>query len=377
MHIGRHDMLAGAAALGSMDCRLVTGIPAEVNVLAAQAPHALRFLREAWFSRGDPGALSTLVARRCDGTPVLALPLRPIGPKLLRARAIAGSYWPFRSIAMANDTTVSDIAGVFDNPIAQSAIGPLLRLGPIYDSDPLAVMMVEAARTKGWSVLVRQMGQTFIQDIVNADGTTAWPSTSRRRKMRRFATKLADHGPVTMRIVRGADWSNPVFADLARIEAHSWVGTRTDRSGAKFLNPAMMAHWQSAVADPAIAEMLAAAILYVGDTPIAFSLDLTTGPLQYGIASSYDLAFAAFSPGQIITVHAADDSIARGVRQIDWGSGDSGYKQDLGAKPGALIHDMLIVRNPRIAALLRPKWEETAGSTARALATGLADALKA
>jgi CelD/BcsL family acetyltransferase involved in cellulose biosynthesis len=277
---------------------------------------------------------------------------------------------------VSSTATVDDMIAVLENPVAQSVIGPLLRLGPIYETDRLAVLMAKAARQSGWHVLTRQMGQTFVQDIAGPDDAVPWPSASRRRKVRRLTGQLQNQGPVTMRIVRGAAWSRQAFADLASIEANSWVGKRTDRSGAKFLNPDMLAHWQRAVVDPVIAQMLAAAILYVGDRPIAFSLDLTAGALQYGIASSYDEAFAAYSPGQIITVHAIDDSIARGVRQIDWGAGDSGYKQALGAKPGALIHDLLIVRHASLAAALRPRWEESIESGTRALAAGLADAMK-
>lgn len=371
------ELRARALDLGPVDCCLTPGLAPEINALAVQAPASHRFLREAWYCRAQPASVSTLVARRKNGSPILALPMRQFGPRGLRARTLAGSYWPFRSAPVAQDATVEDLAALLDHPIAQAAIGPVLRIGPIYDTDPLHALVTGAAATKGWQVLTRSMGQTFTQNIVSPDGQAAWPSSSRRKKIRRLTARLEQHGPVTMRIVRGAAWSRQVFRDLARIEENSWVGTRTDRSGAKFLNPLMLAHWQRSIVDPVIAEMLAATIIYVGDRPLAFSLDLTSGALQYGIASSYDQAFADCSPGQIVTVHAVDDSIARGVRQIDWGAGDSGYKRELGAEPGALIHDMLLVRNAPLAAALRPKWEESTGSGTMALAAGLADALSA
>lgn len=357
---------------GDLEVGLVPGIPPEVDALADGAPASHRFLRAAWFCRGEPALVSTLVARRSGAAAIIALPLRPIGPPVLGARALAGSYWPFRSAALAQEATVADMLALLDDPLTQKAIGPMLRLGPIYGPDRLARLLGDAARMKGWSVLCRNLGQSFVQDLVGTQDIAAWPSPSRRKKIRRLQARLEKTGPVTIRIVRDAAWSRQVFRDLARIEQRSWVGTRTDRSGAKFLNPNMLAHWQRAVVDPQIAGMLAASILYVGDRPVAFSLDLTSGALQYGIASSYDESFAAFSPGQIVTVHAIDDGIARGVRSIDWGAGDSGYKREIGARPGPVIVDLLIVRNPALAAALRPAWEAVSGAGASGLAASAA-----
>lgn len=376
MHIDHKQLRSQALSLGAIDCVLVPGLSPAINRLAAGGPASHTFLRDAWFCRGEPDALSTLVARRGDGSEILALPLRPLGPVGFKARALAGSYWPFRSAAIDPSTGVGDMRAVLDHPVAQAAIGPLLRLGPIYQDDRLAQVMTAAADAAGWQVLVRDMGQSFLQDLPDPNSSDIWPNKSRRKKICRMAARLEEQGPVTLRIVRGSDWSDRVFQDLALIEEASWVGKRTDRSGAKFLNSQMLAHWQRAVVDPFLAQMLAASLLYVGDRPIAFSLDLTCGAVQYGIASSYDDAFAAFSPGQIVTVHAIDDSIAQGVRQIDWGAGDSGYKQQLGARPGSRIHDILLVRSASLAAALRPKWEEATGSGTLAIVAGLADAIK-
>jgi CelD/BcsL family acetyltransferase involved in cellulose biosynthesis len=377
LHVSENAIRNISGTRACIDFNVVSGATPSINTLTDRAPASHQFLRESWFCRGASRDVSTLVARRSDGREVFALPLRLVGPQVLGARALAGSYWPFRSVALAQDASVTDFMEMFENPVAQAAIGPVLRIGPIYAHDPLAILMAEAARLKGWSVLTRQMGQSFVQDVVGPDGSQCWPSASRRRKVRRLSARLEGLGPVTVRIVRGAAWSRQVFRDLAAIERNSWVGTKTDHSGAKFINPAMLAHWQRAVVDPVIADMLAASILYVGDRPVAFSLDLTTGALQYGIASSYDEAFAPYSPGQIITVHAVDDSVARGVRQIDWGAGDSGYKRELGAQPGAAIHDILIVRSTVMAAALRPQWEESAGSATSRLTAGIDDALRA
>lgn len=352
-------LAAAEASDALLDVSIVPGVPRYVDQLAARAPDSHRFLRAGWFCSGKPDSISTLVARRYNDSACLALPFRVLGSTVFGVRALAGSYWPFRSAALEDSFALGDMLAILDHPIAQAAIGPLLRLGPVYETDRLAMLLVDAAKSKGWGVLCRSMGRSFIQNVDSPEGSAVWPSKLRRKKIRKLHARLEKLGSVTVRIVRGANWSLPVFQDLAQIEARSWVGTRTDRSGAKFLNIDMLEHWQRVVKDPVLADMLAATILYVGDHPVAFSLDLTTGTLQYGIASSYDEAFATYSPGQIVNVQAIDDGVRRGVRWIDWGAGDSGYKREIGAVPGPAIHDFLIVRNRLLAALLRPKWEGT------------------
>lgn len=376
LHVDHRNLRAGAMALGAIDCVQVSGVSPVTDQLAASAPDGQAFLRGAWFCRGEPDAITTLVARRGDGSPILALPMRHLGPTGLRARSLAGSYWPYRSAAIDQSTGVGDMRAVLEHPVTQEMIGPLLRLGPIYQDDRLAQLVIAAADAMGWHVLIRDMGQSWVQHLPPPGSGDIWPSKSRRKKVRRLSARLEEQGPLTVRIVRGADWSRQIFHDMARIEEKSWVGKRTDRSGAKFLNPQMMAHWQRVVVDPDLADMLTATVLYVADRPIAFSLDLVAGSVQYGIASSYDEDFADRSPGQIVTVHAVDHTIARGVRRIDWGAGDSGYKQELGAVPGSRIHDILLVRSASVAAALRPRWEETVGSGTLAIAAGLADAVR-
>jgi hypothetical protein len=45
-----------------------------------------------------------------------------------------------------------------------------------------------------------------------------------------------------------------------------------------------------------------------------------------------------------------------GVRRISWGSGDAGYKSQLGAAPGPDIIDLLFVRSRLLAVPLARYW---------------------
>src|SRR5690606_29703918 len=132
-----------------------------------------------------------------------------------------------------------------------------------------------------------------------------------------YERQLALQGDIDIRHVTGADWSDAVLESLGAIEAASWVGTATDGSGAKFLTDAQRARWRRVLADPVLAESLSATILSVGGAPAAFSFDLRSGTLQYGIASSYDCRFAAWRPGKIVTYRQLEWAHGRGVETVD------------------------------------------------------------
>ncbi|MDM7954843.1 GNAT family N-acetyltransferase [Blastomonas sp.] len=369
-------MTSKPARADVITCALEIGLPTDLDRLAEAGDPARGFLRRAWYAAETRQGLCTLLARRRDGTPVIAIPTRPIGPSILRARSVTASYWPFRSFPMASDATEAEVAALLGCPIVQRAIGPALRIGPVYADDPGLQRVVSVAPALGWSVLTRELGTTYLQDIGAQSTQDTWPGKSQTRKLKAYERKLHEvHGELRLRVVTGSDWSDQVWRDLAEIETQSWVGTQTDHSGAKFINRDNLRHWQTAVTDPVIASQLRAMILYASDRPIAFSFDLEAGDVMYGIASSYAEDMARFSPGKIITIHLITQAIERGVRTIDWGSGDTGYKRALGATAGPQIIDIMMVRGHLLAAAIKPRWEMTRQSASLALAEGLAASL--
>ncbi|MBX9882479.1 MAG: GNAT family N-acetyltransferase [Sphingomonas sp.] len=122
--------------------------------------------------------------------------------------------------------------------------------------------------------------------------------------------------------------------------------------------------------DPALAAMCHAALLTIDGAPAAFSFDLDCGTLKYAIANSYDPAFAKHSPGKLLYWRNLAEAKARGIERVDWGAGDSGYKRVIGAAPGPMIRDwLLLAPGPaalvgRIAGVL---WRRS-GQTAQAAA---------
>lgn len=341
-----------SSAEPAIQVRLHDGVPALLDDLAAHtgAPH--HFLRAAWYRMAAGEGAATIAAVRRGGTPIAALPTVPLGPSLIGARSIPGSYWPFRSVPLAPDVSDAELTAFFAHPASVSALGPAWRIGPIYASDPATPRIKRAAAVAGWTVLTRKLGRTFLFDARDE----AWPRRSTRRRLANYQRQLEQLGPVTIRHVSGADWNAAVLDELAAIEAASWVGTGTDGTGAKFLTDAKRAGWLEAVGDPVLAQALSATILSVGGKPAAFSFDLVSGTMQYGIASSYDQQFAAFRPGKIVTASQLERAREAGVETIDLGAGDSGYKREMGAVAGPEILDLLIVRHRPAASLLGLRW---------------------
>lgn len=343
-----------------MHCYGVAGYPVLIDQVAALAAPAHRFLRRAWFAAGGDAGAVTLVGLRSDGQPFAAIPTLPVGPALAAARTVPGSYWPFRGVPLATDCGEAELTALLSGDQARAALGRVWRLGPVYLGDPDTQMLLRAARGGGWTVLMRSLGSSFVQEIAAAAAAGRWPDKAKLRRVRAAERKLAAEACVGFRSVAGVGWSDAVLDDLAAIEARSWVGQTTDGRGAKFLSPAQRGLWRAALRDPVLAQMLSAEILDVGGEPAAFSFDLTVGTCQYAIASSYDSRWASFGPGKIVTWRQLAAALERGVTRIDWGAGDSGYKRELGAVEGTEIVDCLFVRGRSLATLLRARWRSPA-----------------
>lgn len=343
----------GARRTGTVDVDLYAGFPAAIDALAARAHASQHFLRANWFAAAATEGGSTLVGRRLDGSSIAAIPVAPVGPMMMGLGTIPGSYWPFRSAVVAADASCSELAAMLAHAGARASLSPMWRMGPAHADDPATVALVRAAKRARWTVLTRSVGHSFMLDLTRDD----WPRKSTLKRLGGYRRKLEAMGEVRIETVRGPGWTTSVFRSLAEIEAASWVGTSTDGSGAKFLRAEQRGLWQRVVADPVLADALSATLLWLDDKPIAFSFDLVSGDRQYAIASGFDAAFGDYRVGKIVTYHQLALARASGIAQVDFGTGDSGYKREIGAVPSSEIHDYLFVRNRSAAALLRLKWE--------------------
>ncbi|RXD05197.1 GNAT family N-acetyltransferase [Sphingomonas sp. UV9] len=327
---------------------VVEGLAAAIDIVAERGAQSHRFLRFGWYAAALAaygGQARTLVVEQ-DDAPVLTLPFVPLGPRMFGMATIPGCYWPFRSFGIALE------AG---EPALKTALSTLanhvngLRIGPVYDTDPAANTLIAAARAQGWTAIDRTISDSWSLDVPRAKDGQPWPRNSTLRKNRFHEKHLAEHGALDWRFLSGADWP-AAFVALGTVEQTSWIAHATDRTGMKFTADGHLAFWQAAVADPVLAGMFRAALLTVDDTPAAFSFDIDTGELLYAIANSYDPRFAKHSPGKLLYWRNLVAAQARGIRRVDWGGGDSGYKQVIGATVDAPIRDWLLFR-PGLPAL--------------------------
>ena len=334
------------------------GLSAAIDAVAQRAAPAHAFLRRQWFAAAlhAYGGQARTITVSQGGDPMLALPIVPIGPRRLAAAAIPGCYWPFRSAPVACDAD-ADAFAVLLRTLGQAVRA--LRIGPVYDGDPLIEGLRVAAAAAGWTAIDRFVADSYLLDIdaVRAEG--AWPRASTAKKNRFHEKHLATHGALDWSFIDGAGWDEAAFDALAGIEARSWIAQRTDGSDAKFTRTGHGAFWRMAARDPHIAAMFHAALLRVDGVPAAFSFDIDAGALKYAVANSYDPRFAKHSPGKLLYYRNLLHGIDRGIRRVDWGAGDSGYKRVIGAEKGPAIRDWLFLR-PGIPALagrlLRGAW---------------------
>lgn len=343
---------------------VAVGLPPAIDAVAEVAPDSHRFLRRAWYAAAVStygGRPRTLLVER-GGEPVLALPMVAVGPAAMGVAQVPGCYWPFRSFP---------VRAAADNAVFAAAVSALaqtvrcLRIGPVYDGDASVAPLIAAARAAGWSATSRFIADSYLLDIAELRGAGAWPRASTLKKNRFHEKHLSEHGAPDWRFVSGSDWTAATFDELAAVERASWIAASTDGRDAKFTRDGHGAFWRAAAGDPVLANMLWAAVLRIDGRAAAFSFDVNAGALKYAIANSYDTRFAKHSPGKLLYYRNLVRAIEDGMAHVDWGAGDSGYKQTIGATPGPAIRDWLLFA-PGIGAaagrLVAPLWRRSGQS---------------
>lgn len=331
--------------------RRVDGLASGIDQVAGRARTSHRFLRYQWFAAALSaygGEAQTLVVEGERGL-VAALPLVRVGPRALGAATVPGCYWPFRSFPKAAGLDAAAFDALVD-ALAQSIA--VLRIGPVYDGDPATGGLIAAARRRGWAVIDRFIADSYLFDMAGA-AQEGWPRNSTLRKNRFHEKHLAEHGALDWRFLGGAALADGGFDQLADVEQKSWIAARTDGRDAKFMATGHGAFWRAVAVDPVLADMLHAALLTVNGAPADFSFDMNAGAIKYAIANSYDPAFAKHSPGKLLYYRNLVSALADGIATVDWGAGDSGYKQVIGATKGPAIRDWLIVRPGAMALAAR------------------------
>lgn len=335
---------------------VVAGDAADVDAVTQSSDPSHAFLRGAWFDSAAPGEVENLLAVRGDGTPLAALPLirRRAGP--FRIAEVPGSYWPFRSLPLSRLTGDDELVAFLRSPELRRHCGPAWRLGPVYADDSTAQRLGRCAAAGGWTMLTRRLGTCYDIDVAGLLQEGPWPRPVTLRRLRTKENRLAKLGEVEFRSFTGANWSADDRDAIAAAEAGSWVA---EQGGAlQFHHGAQRVLWERVAQDPVLAPMLFGSLLRIGGVPAAYTFGLEVGPVRYHIANGYDQHFADHGVGRILLYRDFADAARRGIQRISWGSGDAGYKGEMGAKPGPAILDLLFVRSPLLALPLRLLWRD-------------------
>jgi CelD/BcsL family acetyltransferase involved in cellulose biosynthesis len=337
---------------------IVPASKADADAVAARAHPKHAFLRSAWADAAAPAGVQRWAAVRGDGNPFCVLPLvtRKIGP--LKVREVAGCYWPFRSVAVAADAQPAELSAMFGASEMKRALGPAWRLGPVFEDDPAAVQLRKAAESAGWAVLTRRLGTCFDIDVAALQAEGPWPRGSTMRKNRWREKQLAESGAVEFRTFSGANWTAAERDAIAEIERKSWLASLGDAAAFQFADAQRRRFWEQVSADPVIGSMIFGATLSIGDVPAAFSFGLQVGSTRYQIANNFDQRFAAASPGKVLLYKHFSQAADCAIERISWGSGDSGYKTDMGARAGPAILDLLFIRARGLAPLIQTIWRD-------------------
>jgi CelD/BcsL family acetyltransferase involved in cellulose biosynthesis len=350
-------MFESRIAADHLTVTTIEGFAPEIDVLAAHNLSGHGFLRAAWYGAGAQNPGRTLLIRRGhadDGAVLAAIPTVSFGPAIGRARKVPGSYWPLRGALIAPDCSVFELAHGLDHAAARG-LGPVWRVGPARKDDPTIVILIEAARLAGWTVLSRPAGTSWVIDLDQAQ-RDGFPRASVAKRLRAGQRKLDEIGTLVWHHVRGADWNDKTLEAMGAIEAQSWIARTTDGTGAKFMAPRQRDLWRDVLSDPVLAENLTATILMLDDRPVTFSFDLDDGPVRYGIASSYVEDLKRCNIGKMANCRSVEDAIINGQKVVDLGVGDTGYKAELGAVAGYDMADLLFVRSRAAALVLSRAW---------------------
>ena len=183
-----------------------------------------------------------------------------------------------------------------------------------------------------------------------------WPRASTTKRLASYANRLKQHGAISWEEVSGKSWNDSVLEELGGVESESWIPSRTDGNGAKFLKPAQRALWREVLTDPVLAAALSATILRIDGQAVGFTFDLDDGATRHGIAGSYNRAFRTCNVGKLVNYRKLEDTIARGFSSLNMGVGDTGYKREMGAVAGDRLIDVLFVRDRLLASALRWWW---------------------
>ncbi|MGJ7915144.1 GNAT family N-acetyltransferase [Massilia sp. LXY-6] len=263
--------------------------------------------------------------------------------------ALGGYYWPWRGVAVEPGAGEQALAGLAAE-LTRRPCGAMLRMGPLIDGDTDTQRFITLLRAHGWRGLKQESGQVFELTLpASKEALQAQVSGSLWKNIAYLRRRLDKQGAVTTERHRlTGSCAASLLQRAALVEQASWVGQQGKE--VKLVGVQNQAYW-SRLAQHGDGPEVVLWLLSCGGREIAFSLHLEHGQTMCIVANGYDEAWKASSPGSLLSLDIFQDAIERGLRLVDWGQGDSGYKQRWGAQPGARMMDLILFRPGLVGAV--------------------------
>ena len=288
------------------------------DFLAAQRPNP--FLSHAWLSQWAKGrpAQQVRCATLCDGDGNL------LAGALLRTVALGLA-------AGANAFTDWDAVAV-DDQSRRRLWQNLARIGPqrfhlsgMYVSSRETGVACQALSEVGYGVLpsVREFPSPYVTLPASFEELLAARSRNTRKQLRKRRRDLEAAGSVRVRTSRGGPDLERDLDDLLRVEASGWKG----REGTAITSNATSEQlYRGFAREAAKKSWLRLYLLEINDTVIAAQLAVAIGKEMFLVKTGFDQAWAAHSPGFVLTAEVIEQSIAEGLRGVDMQGRADEYK---------------------------------------------------
>jgi len=241
-------------------------------------------------------------------------------PVLLPEAGLTGSV-----LRLWTHPQVSTGAPLVDRDAAAFALDAFLALAAGLRAAPLAVLfprlpaesrfahLLQAALARQ-NLAATEMGRYERAALRLDDETDRGLSSKKRKELRRQHRRLAEQGELLEESLRDPHDVRQAVERFMALEANGWKG----QAGSAFIQDVGRAAFlRAATRAFAAAGQLSVESLAVDGQPVALGLLVRQGTRAWFWKIAYDEAFAAYSPGVLLTLALAERARAEGVELID------------------------------------------------------------
>jgi len=369
-----------------------SGVWCEWEDLLRRVPDGMKLFGPGWYAIWSAtvgstgrwtGRISVILVRDRRGTLQGILPLAWGRVGLFRIPAFCGYVQPWRDILAAKGWE-EDVGVAMAKCLRKS--GTLFaHIGPSQRSSPTFRGLLQSLRDHGAGLVPRRTEALAIADL-----PASWDEYRQCvvgskffRKVGYYERRMERAGHVERTHYRCPTETDTerVVQDMSRIESRSWL-MQAPGGRPRFQSSADQQFWKLLIQDVlAPRDQFDCWILSLQDEPVSFCLTLTADTVRYAIANSYDQAVRDHRTGSTLYRYMMEDAIARGVRHVDFGTGELHYKKYWGATYQDAVDTYAVATNRMVGRLLRlgcalPTWRRV-GSVPQTLTEHPAESLGA